>query len=175
MAAVQRPNDDNDSQSSPPSNMDLEKGSDEGALEDNEKEGNSSTPSALAEQPPPKDPNLVEWDGPDDPANPLNWPRKKRWLLTVILATNTWIVTFASSISASAVGPQSEEFGVSTVVMTLATTLFVIGWGFGPLVSRVLCLSLTKGFADRINRYGALAQRLLAGSVHSMLDSGYLR
>lgn len=22
---------------------------------------------------PSKDPNLVEWDGPDDPGNPLNW------------------------------------------------------------------------------------------------------
>lgn len=175
MAAVQRPHNDSDSQSSPQSSMDLEKGGDEGALEDKGKEGNSSTPSALAGQPPPKDPNLVEWEGPNDPTNPLNWPRQKRWLLTVIFATNTWIVTFASSISASAIGPQSEEFGVSTVVMTLATTLFVIGWGFGPLVSRVLCLSLTKGFADRVHRYGALAQRLLAGSVHSMLDSGYLR
>jgi hypothetical protein len=155
--------------------MDLEKGGDEGAIEDDEKEGNISTPPAPAEEPPAKDPNLVEWDGPDDPEFPLNWSKKKRWIATVILASNTWILTFASAISASAVVPQSEEFGVSIVVMTLSTTLFVMGWGLGPLVSCALCISLTKSFTDRVNRYGALALRLLAGSVHSMLDSGYLR
>jgi hypothetical protein len=155
--------------------MDLEKGGDEGVLEDNEKEGISSTPPAPAEEPPAKDPNLVEWDGPDDPEFPLNWPKKKRWIATVILASNTWILTFASAISASAVVPQSQEFGVSIVVMTLSTTLFVMGWGLGPLVSHVLCISLTKGFADRVNRYGVLARRLLAGNVHSMLGLAYLR
>lgn len=25
-----------------------------------------------------RDPNLVEWDGPNDPENPLNWPSFKR-------------------------------------------------------------------------------------------------
>lgn len=26
----------------------------------------------------PKDPNIVDWDGPDDPANPMNWPASKK-------------------------------------------------------------------------------------------------
>jgi hypothetical protein len=25
-----------------------------------------------------KDPNVVDWDGPDDPANPMNWSSKKK-------------------------------------------------------------------------------------------------
>jgi hypothetical protein len=25
-----------------------------------------------------KDPNLVDWDGPDDPENPLNWTSKRK-------------------------------------------------------------------------------------------------
>lgn len=25
------------------------------------------------------DPNAVDWDGPDDPANPMNWSEKKKW------------------------------------------------------------------------------------------------
>ena len=25
-------------------------------------------------QNPPKDPNVVDWNGPDDPENPMNWP-----------------------------------------------------------------------------------------------------
>lgn len=26
------------------------------------------------------DPNAVGWDGPDDPANPQNWPQRQKWL-----------------------------------------------------------------------------------------------
>jgi hypothetical protein len=25
-----------------------------------------------------KDPNVVDWDGPDDPANPMNWSSRKK-------------------------------------------------------------------------------------------------
>lgn len=27
-----------------------------------------------------RDPNIVDWDGPDDPENPLNWPIWKKCL-----------------------------------------------------------------------------------------------
>jgi DHA1 family multidrug resistance protein-like MFS transporter len=129
-----------ESNSRPPSNVDLEKGSDEAALEDKEVEDQTTSPSTISEQPPLKDPNLVEWDGPNDPGNPLNWSYRKRWLMTIILAANTWMVTFASSISSSAIVPLAEEFGVAPIVSTLGTTLFIMGWGLGPLVSSVLCL-----------------------------------
>jgi hypothetical protein len=39
----------------------------------------------------PKDPNIVDWDGPDDPANPLNWTGKKKWTNGALLATMTLI------------------------------------------------------------------------------------
>lgn len=26
------------------------------------------------------DPNVVDWDGPTDPANPLNWRTNKKWM-----------------------------------------------------------------------------------------------
>jgi hypothetical protein len=38
----------------------------------------------------------------------------------------TWVVTFASSIFSTAVRPAAKEFGVSTEVMTLGTSLFVL-------------------------------------------------
>lgn len=30
------------------------------------------------------DPNLVHWDGPDDPENPQNWPLRKKWGITIL-------------------------------------------------------------------------------------------
>lgn len=35
------------------------------------------------------DPNIVDWDGPDDPENPLNWPARKKWTHIILLATIT--------------------------------------------------------------------------------------
>lgn len=69
---------------------------------------------------------IVGWDGPDDPDNPMNWPTRKKWMITISLGMLTWVVTFASSIFSTAVRPAAKEFGVSTEVMTLGTSLFVL-------------------------------------------------
>lgn len=41
-------------------------------------EKSSPTPS------PESDPNLVTWDGPNDPANPQNWSKSRKWVITAI-------------------------------------------------------------------------------------------
>jgi MFS transporter, DHA1 family, multidrug resistance protein len=87
---------------------------------------------------PPKDPNLIVWDGPNDPENPMNWPASKKWIITVALGMMTFCVTFASSVFSNATVPTSIEFGVSTEVTTLGTSLFVLGFAVGPLVSKAL-------------------------------------
>lgn len=35
------------------------------------------------------DPNVVGWDGPDDPACPMNWPEKKKWTNIVAISIMT--------------------------------------------------------------------------------------
>ena len=34
-----------------------------------------------------KDPFLVDFDGPDDPANPLNWSRGYKWAIVILLSS----------------------------------------------------------------------------------------
>lgn len=82
----------------------------------------------------PKDPNIVEWDGPDDPENPMNFPRWKKWMITVMMGVMTFCITFASSVFSTATQATAREFGVSPEVMTLGTSLFVLGFAFGPCV-----------------------------------------
>ncbi|EHK98277.1 putative Uncharacterized transporter C36.03c [Glarea lozoyensis 74030] len=81
-----------------------------------------------------KDPNLIEWDGPDDPENPMNWPARKKWINTVTMGMMTFCVTFASSVFSNATRPTAELFHVSTEVTTLGTSLFVLGFAVGPLI-----------------------------------------
>lgn len=35
--------------------------------------------------------NIVDYDGPDDPENPFNWPRWKKGRQLVLMAFNTFI------------------------------------------------------------------------------------
>lgn len=78
-----------------------------------------------------KDPNLVDWDGEDDPGNPMNFPQWKKWMITVVAGLMTFSVTFASSVFSTATTVTSQVFGVSSEVMILGTSLFVLGFAFG--------------------------------------------
>lgn len=49
---------------------------------------------------PERDPDIVDWDGPDDPQNPLNWPEGRKWGLIACLGTVT-LVTYANSTTAA--------------------------------------------------------------------------
>ncbi|KAL1982034.1 hypothetical protein VTN96DRAFT_1804 [Rasamsonia emersonii] len=90
--------------------------------------------SAEDRKAPDKDPNLVEWDGPDDPENPQNFSRLRKWVITMILSTMTVWITFSSSVFSEATLVTAEEYHVSTEVTTLATSLPVFGFAVGPLV-----------------------------------------
>ena len=77
---------------------------------------------------------IVEFEGPDDPLNPLNWSIRKRVSATVLLSLTTFVVTFASSVFSSALRVVAVEFHVSNEVATLGISLFVVGFAVGPLV-----------------------------------------
>lgn len=91
-----------------------------------------STPEAPPQ--PEEDPTVVTWSGADDIENPQNWSRGRRWLYTGTFALMTWTVTFASSVFSTGTRPVSAEFGVGDEVATLGTSLFVLGFGLGPMI-----------------------------------------
>ena len=80
------------------------------------------------------DPNVIEFDGPDDPLDPQNMPPWRKWVLAVSLGSITLVVTFASSVFSTATAVTANEFGVPLEVTTLGTSLFVLGFAFGPIV-----------------------------------------
>lgn len=41
---------------------------------------------------------LVEFDGLDDPDNPKNWSRARRWRITLAMGGMAFVVTFSSSV-----------------------------------------------------------------------------
>jgi DHA1 family multidrug resistance protein-like MFS transporter len=79
-----------------------------------------------------RDPNLIDWDGPDDPENPMNFSTSRKWMITVLLGLATFCITFASSVFSTATQATALQFGVSNEVMVLGTSLFVLGFAVGP-------------------------------------------
>lgn len=44
------------------------------------------------------DPNIVDFDGPDDPYRPLNWPMRKKLITTALYSLTTMGSTWASTM-----------------------------------------------------------------------------
>jgi len=83
------------------------------------------------------DPYLVTWDSAQDSENPHNFSMRRNWLITAALGLMNFCVTFASSVFSTATVPVAQQFHVSNEVSTLGTSLFVLGFAVGPLVSLV--------------------------------------
>ncbi|KAI5825467.1 MFS general substrate transporter [Schizophyllum commune Tattone D] len=78
---------------------------------------------------------VVDWDGPDDPQNPKNWPRAKKWRATIIVSLFTFITPVSSSMLAPAAPHIAEELGIhGTVERALVVSVFVLAFAFGPLL-----------------------------------------
>ena len=73
-----------------------------------------------------------------DPLNPQRWSLRKRVAQTLLLGLSTLVVTFASSVFSSGTGQIAAEFGISSVVATLTTSLFVLGCASRLLLARLI-------------------------------------
>ncbi|KAK9476344.1 major facilitator superfamily domain-containing protein [Lipomyces japonicus] len=80
------------------------------------------------------DHNVVTWDGPDDPANPLNFTHGRRLLIVLIVSSMTFISPFASSTFAPGVRYVMTEFhNDSSILSSFIVSIYVLGFAVGPL------------------------------------------
>ncbi|ODQ64059.1 MFS general substrate transporter [Nadsonia fulvescens var. elongata DSM 6958] len=70
----------------------------------------------------------------NDIVNPINWSKGRKWFSTVLLALVCFTVALGSALPTGAMKGPMEEFHVSMEVVILTISLFVIGFGIGPLV-----------------------------------------
>jgi len=77
---------------------------------------------------------LVDFAGPDDPYKPMNWPTKKKITTTLLYGLVTMTATWASSSYSAGTRQVAQHFNVGNEVATLGTTLFLFGFGLGPLL-----------------------------------------
>ncbi|KAF2202184.1 putative MFS multidrug transporter [Delitschia confertaspora ATCC 74209] len=113
------------------------------------------------------DPNLVTWDGPDDPANPKNWSMKRKWAATLIVSSFTFVSPVSSSMISPALKSISADFHITKEVEAqLTLSIFVLAYAIGPLFlgplseiyGRVKVLQLANLFYLAWNLAGGFAQ-----------------
>lgn len=80
----------------------------------------------------PDDPHIVDWDL-DDPENPYNWSKARRWFITAQLALSTFTVSFSSSAYSGGLQGIQHDLNVSDDISILGISLYVLGFALGPL------------------------------------------
>ena len=78
-------------------------------------------------------PFLVEFVK-DDPRNPMNWSRGRKWFITTIVTLSVFAITFTSSAYSESSNEIIQAFNISTEVFNVGVSLFVLGFAIGPAV-----------------------------------------
>ncbi|KAM0788476.1 hypothetical protein ACM66B_001609 [Microbotryomycetes sp. NB124-2] len=76
---------------------------------------------------------VIEFE-PGDSDNPQNWSSTKKGFVLFLISFLNFSVYIGASVYTSAIASLMEHFQVSLVVATLGLSLFVLGYGFGPML-----------------------------------------
>ncbi|UPL00555.1 hypothetical protein LCI18_011489 [Fusarium solani-melongenae] len=76
---------------------------------------------------------LVDWYGKDDSENPQNWSSSRKLLVTFQICILNFGIYIGSSIYTPGELSVMEEFGANEIMATLGLSLFVLGYGLGPM------------------------------------------
>ncbi|PNS14676.1 hypothetical protein CAC42_1698 [Sphaceloma murrayae] len=77
---------------------------------------------------------LVDWYSTDDQANPQNWSSGKKAWAAFVLFLYTLVVYATSAIYVTAQDQVMKKFGLNYAQGSTILSLYVIGYGFGPLL-----------------------------------------
>lgn len=77
----------------------------------------------------------ADWSGPDDQANPQNWPLSVKTYHSVAIGLLSLAVTAGTSLITPSIRDIAKYFGVSEVAAILTLSLYVVGLGLGPIIA----------------------------------------
>lgn len=77
--------------------------------------------------------SIVGWDGQDDPQNPINFPRQRKWGLLSLVSAISFVSPLASSMFAPAVSFMGEDFGESSeLLLSFTVSVYLLGYVVSP-------------------------------------------
>lgn len=136
------------------------------------------------------DSNVVDWDGPDDPANPRNWSHTYKLINVWLISLSVLYCNLATTMFSPGANLMQQEFGfknhtVKILTITIASLGFALGQLFIPPLSEVFgrvpiyrasaifYMGFTAGCSRSINVVEFLIFRLCTGmSAASYMSTG---
>ncbi|KAK9245626.1 major facilitator superfamily domain-containing protein [Lipomyces tetrasporus] len=154
----------------------------------NEKVTSSSVPSLTdlesqkesvskdSRPPEPEDANLVTWDGPGDPTNPMNFKFSKKIAILITVSSLTFIVPLASSMFAPGVPSLMEEFNESnSTLASFVVSIYILGFALGPLVVAPLSEMYGRSIVYKVSTFMFTAFTIGAGECNNFASMFVLR
>ncbi|KAI1421371.1 major facilitator superfamily domain-containing protein [Xylaria sp. FL1777] len=82
----------------------------------------------------PDDDNIVDWDGPNDPENPLKWSKAKINAHIIIVSIFALVANLAATMFAPGAQQLAEEFHVTnSVISTFTVNIYLLAFAVGPI------------------------------------------
>lgn len=80
-------------------------------------------------------PKRIDWDGPNDPENPMNWSWGRKWTATILVSCFTFISPFSSTMVTPALDNIGRDLNIGPGFMqALVMSIFLLGYAQGPFV-----------------------------------------
>ncbi|KAF2128090.1 polyamine transporter 1 [Dothidotthia symphoricarpi CBS 119687] len=77
---------------------------------------------------------IVDWDSADDPNNPMNWSKNKKWSTIALVAYITFVTSFGSTIFAPGVPQLLRDFhNTNEELASFIVSIYILGFCVGPL------------------------------------------
>ncbi|WQF82588.1 Putative sugar transporter, major facilitator superfamily, MFS transporter superfamily [Colletotrichum destructivum] len=77
---------------------------------------------------------LVKWDGDADPHHPFNWPRPRKWAITILLSNGGLVTLMSGAMLAPSLHAIAQDFGTAEEEAQIFLSIFVLAFAFGPMV-----------------------------------------
>ncbi|WWC66124.1 uncharacterized protein I206_100024 [Kwoniella pini CBS 10737] len=147
-----------------------ERGNENGRMADND---------GQAEQGTKDDPTLVTWYSDDDPENPQNWSTGYKSFVALQMSFLTFAVYIGSSIYSSGIEGVMAQFTVSQTTALVGLTVFVLGYGVGPMlwspVSELSNVGRMPVYVGTLFIFVALQfPTIYANNIHTLLAMRFL-
>ncbi|KAL6450010.1 FLU1 Major facilitator superfamily multidrug transporter FLU1 [Candida maltosa Xu316] len=116
-----------------------------------------------------RDPYLVSFDGPSDPAHPFNfplWKKKIPYCATVGLCALS--VSIGSAMFSQSIEEITEIYHVGWSVAALSTSLYVLGFAAGPIFYGPLSELFGRKFVLIPSSFGYICFSFLVGSAKDL-------
>lgn len=119
---------------------------------------------------------LVTWDGPNDPENPKNWPRGRKWRTVIAISGFVLMSPLSTTIVAPSLDVIAQDMNITVAALKpMVLSIFMLGFAFGPLFISPLSEIFGRTRVLQIFNMGYLAFNTACGASQTTTQILVLR